>query len=213
MSEILWVNAEALAWHEENVATELRWELQQARIQVSRSSGLAEQQQRHLESSPVEPEYLGTLRTKATSDPFRVSFLVFGFSCDHWTHCGFLCVSTTSFSWLLQEIVIENAKEERETVFRATVFKVSMVTYLNESCMSLSGMSSGPHGQTPDPAHEFNSTNISNEVYYKSCSLHQRIYSAHQRDHFVCFDSHLGIPLVLKILPGFVVAIVGIRSI
>ena len=50
--------------------------------------------------------------------------------------------------WLLREIVAENAKEECETVFRATVFKVPMVPYLNESCMFLSGMSSGPHGQT-----------------------------------------------------------------
>ena len=61
-------NAEALAWHEENVVTELR--LQQARMQVSGGSGLAEQQQRQLESVPVEPmpEYLGTLRTKVASD-------------------------------------------------------------------------------------------------------------------------------------------------
>ena len=29
-------NAEALAWHEESVVTELRWELQQARLEVSR---------------------------------------------------------------------------------------------------------------------------------------------------------------------------------
>ena len=43
-------NAEALAWHEErSAATELRRELQQARMQVSRGSGLAEQQQRQLE--------------------------------------------------------------------------------------------------------------------------------------------------------------------
>ena len=70
-------NAEALAWHEESVATELRWELQQAMMQVSRGSCLAEQQQRQLESSPVEPltECFGTLRTKAASDPFRVSSL------------------------------------------------------------------------------------------------------------------------------------------
>ena len=60
-------NTEALAWHEENVATELRRELQQARMQVSRGSGLAEHQQRQLESVPAEsmPEYFGTLRTKA----------------------------------------------------------------------------------------------------------------------------------------------------
>ena len=32
-------NAKALAWHEESVTTELRWELQQARMQVSRGSG------------------------------------------------------------------------------------------------------------------------------------------------------------------------------
>ena len=35
-------NAEALAWHEESVVTELRRELQQARLQVSHGSGLAE---------------------------------------------------------------------------------------------------------------------------------------------------------------------------
>ena len=54
--------------------TELRWELQQARLQVSRGSGLAEQQQRQLESAPMEPlpECFGTLRMKAASDPFRV---------------------------------------------------------------------------------------------------------------------------------------------
>ena len=75
-------NAEALAWHEESVAAELRRELQQARIQVTRGSGLAEQQQRHMESAPVEPlpERLGTLRMKASSDPFRVSSLAFGSS-------------------------------------------------------------------------------------------------------------------------------------
>ena len=75
-------NAEALAWHEESVVTELRRELQQARLQVSRGSGLAEQQQRQPESAPVEPltECLGTLRMKAASDPFRVSSLAFGSS-------------------------------------------------------------------------------------------------------------------------------------
>ena len=58
---------------------ELRRELQQARLQVSGGSGLAEQQQRQLESAPVEPlpECLGTLRMKAVSDPFRESSLVF----------------------------------------------------------------------------------------------------------------------------------------
>ena len=73
-------NAEALAWHEESVATELRRDLRQARMQVSRGSGLAEQQQRQLESALVEPmpECLGTLRIKAASDPFRVSSLAFG---------------------------------------------------------------------------------------------------------------------------------------
>ena len=65
-------NAEASAWHEESIVTELRRELQQARLQDSRGSGLAEQQQRQLESSR-----LGTLRMKAASDPFRVSSLAF----------------------------------------------------------------------------------------------------------------------------------------
>ena len=71
-------NAEAVAWHEESVVTELRRELQQAMLQDSRRSGLAEQQ-RQLESAPMEPlpECLGTLRMKAASDPFRVSSLAF----------------------------------------------------------------------------------------------------------------------------------------
>ena len=60
--------------------------------------------------------------------------------------------------------------------------------------MSLSGMSSGPHGQASDPAHEFSSANMSNEVCYKFCCLHKSIYSALQRDHCVCFDSHSGSP-------------------
>ena len=55
-------------------------------------------------------------------------------------------------------------------------------------------MSSGPHGQTSAPAHEFSSANMSNEVCYKSRSLHKSIYSALQRDHCVCFDSHSGSP-------------------
>ena len=107
-------NAEALAWHEENVATDLHRELQQARMQVYGGSGLAGQQQRRLESVLVEPmpECLGTLRTKAAS----------------------------------------------------------MVPYLNESCKSLSDMSSGPHGQTSAPAHEFSSAYMCNEVCYKFCS-------------------------------------------
>ena len=147
-------NVEALAWHEENAATELRRELQKARMQVSRGSGLAEQQQRQLESAPVEPlpECFGTLRTKAASDSFRVSSLVFGSSNDSWTQCRLLRVPLKSFLWLLGETVAENAKEECEIVFCATGFKVPMVPYLNESCMSLSGMSSGPHSQTFCPS-------------------------------------------------------------
>ena len=94
-----------------------------------------------------------------------------------------------SFSWLLREIVAENTEEECETVFCTTDIKVPMVSYLNESCMSPSGMSSGPHGQTSATAHEFNSTNMSNEVYYKSCSLHKSVYIVFQRDHCACFDS------------------------
>ena len=49
-------NAESLAWHEENVVSELRQELHQVRLQVSHGSGLAEQQQRQLESDIVEPQ-------------------------------------------------------------------------------------------------------------------------------------------------------------
>ena len=117
-------NAEALALG----TTELRWELQQARMQVSRGSGLAEQQQRQLESAPVEPvpERLGTLRTKTASDPFWVSSLAFGSSNDCWTQCGFLRVSMKSLLWLglLREIVAENTKEECETVFCAICVKV-----------------------------------------------------------------------------------------
>ena len=55
-------------------------------------------------------------------------------------------------------------------------------------------MSSGPHSQTSAPAHESRSANMSNEVCYKSCSLHKSIYSALQRDDGVCFDSHSGSP-------------------
>ena len=101
-------NAEALTLG----TTELRWELQQARMQVSRGSGLAEQQQRQSESAPVEPlpECLGTLKTKTASDPFSVSFLAFGSSSDCWTPCGFLRVSMKSLLWLLREIVGENTK-------------------------------------------------------------------------------------------------------
>ena len=64
--------------HEESVATELRRELQQAMMQVSRGSCLAGQQQRQLESAPVEPlpECFGTLRTKAT-----VNFVVAARNC------------------------------------------------------------------------------------------------------------------------------------
>ena len=173
-------NAKALAWHEESVATELRRELQQAMMQVSRGSFLAEQQQRQLESAPVEPlpECLGTLRTKAASDPFRVSSLAFGSSNHCWTQSGFLRVPLKSFLWLLRETVAENTKGECETVFYAIGVKGPMVPYLNESCMSLSGMSSGHHGQTSDPAHVFSSGNLSNEVRYKSCSLHKSFFTA-----------------------------------
>ena len=195
-SGILWRTPNP--WHEESAATELRRELQQARMQVSRGSGPAEQQQRQLESAPVEPlpECPGTLRTKTASDPFRVSSLAFGFSCDCWTQCGFLRMSMKSllWLWLLREIVAENAKEKCETVFCATSIKVPMDPYLNESCMSLSGMSSGPHGQASAPAHEFCSGNMSNEVCCKSCSLHKSIFSALQRDHCENFDWHLGSP-------------------
>ena len=140
---------------------------------------------------------------------------------DCWTLCGFLRVSMKSLLWLWL-IVAENTEEECETVFCTTGIKVPMVPYLNESCMSLSGMSSGPHGQASDPAHEFSSANMSNEVCYKFCCLHKSIYSALQRDHCVCFDSHSGSPAdpVLKNVncPGnsfsvFVVATVGTRSI
>ena len=100
-------------------------------------------------------------------------------------------MSMKSLLWLLQEIVVENTKEECETVVCATSIKVPMVSYLNESCMSLSGMSSC---QTYAPAHKFISANVSNEVCYKFCSPHKSIYSALQRDHCVCFDSHSGSP-------------------
>ena len=134
-------NAEALAWHEESGTTELRRELQQARMQVSHGSGLAAQQQRQLESVPVEPlpERLGTLRTKAAPDPFRVSSLPFESSNDCWIQCGFLRVSMKSLLCLRlrREIVAENTEEEWETVFCATGIKVPMVQYLNESCKAL----------------------------------------------------------------------------
>ena len=70
---------------------------------------------------------------------------------DCWTQYKFLRVSMKSllWLWLLREIVAENANEECETVFCTTDIKVP---YLNESCMSLSGMSSGPHGQNACPS-------------------------------------------------------------
>ena len=69
---------------------------------------------------------------------------------DRWTQCGFLRVSMKSLLWLwfLREIPGKNTEEEFETVFCTTDIKVPMVSYLNESCMSLLGMSSGLHGQT-----------------------------------------------------------------
>ena len=169
-------SAGTLAWHEESVATELRRELQQAMMQVSRGSCLAGQQQRQLESAPVEPlpECFGTLRTKATSDPFRVSSLAFGSSNDCWTQCGFLRVPMKSILWLLREIVAENTTGDCEAVFCAIGVKVPMVSYLNESCMSPSGMSTGPYGQTSATAHEFNSTNMSNEVCCKILQCAQK---------------------------------------
>ena len=143
-------------------------------------------------------------------------------SIEVWTQCGFR-VSMKSLLWLwsLREIIAENAKEECEIVFCATGIKFLMVLYLNESCKSLSGMSSGPHRQTFAPAHEVGSVNVSNEVCYKSCSLHKSFYSTLQRDHFVCFGSHSGSPvdqfcvmrLVLKTLLSSAVATVGTRSI
>ena len=72
---------------------------EQAMMQVSRGSCLAGQQQRQLEPAPVEflAECFGTLRTKAASDPFRVSSLAFGSSNDCWTQCGFLRVNEVIF--------------------------------------------------------------------------------------------------------------------
>ena len=118
-------------------------------------------------------------------------------SSDRWTQCGFLRVSMKSllWLWLLREIVAENVEEEFETVFCTTDIKVPMVPYLNESCMSLSG----PHGQTSAPAHDFSSAKMSNEICYKSCSLHKSIYSAFQRDNCECFDSHSGSPADLAL--------------
>ena len=165
-------------------------------MQVSRGSGLAEQH-KQLESASVDPlpERLGTLRTKTASDPFRGSSLACGSLNDCWTQSGFLRVPVKSLLWLLREIVAENTKGECETVFCAIGVKGPMVPYLKGSCKSLSDMSSGPHGQTSATAQEFNSTNMSNEVYYKSCSLHRGVYIALQRVHFVCFGSHSGSPV------------------
>ena len=65
-------------------------------------------------------------------------------SSDRWNQCGFLRVSMKSLLWklLLREIPGENTDEECETVFCTTDIKVPMVSYLNESYMSLLGMSS-----------------------------------------------------------------------
>ena len=71
---------------------------EQAMMQVSRGSCLAEQQQRQLESASVKPllERFWTFRTKTTSDPFRVSSLAFGSLNDCWTPCRYLRVSMKS---------------------------------------------------------------------------------------------------------------------
>ena len=71
-------NAEAVAWHEEGVVSELRRELLQAKLQGD--SGIVKQRQKQFESTLMEPmpEYLETLRKKAASDPFRVGSLAFG---------------------------------------------------------------------------------------------------------------------------------------
>ena len=58
-----------------------------------------------------------------------------------------------SLLWLLREIVGENTTGECETVFCAIGVNCQIVPYLNENCMSLSGMSSGLHGQTSATAH------------------------------------------------------------
>ena len=93
--------------------------------------------------------FAATLREEA----YRELISVEG-SSDRWTQCGFLRVSMKSLLrlWLLREIVAENTEAECQTVFCTTGIKVPMVPYLNESCMSLSGMSSGLHGQTSAPA-------------------------------------------------------------
>ena len=58
-----------------------------------------------------------------------------------------------------------------------------------------SGMSSGPHGQTSAPAHEFSSANMSNEGLLQILQSAQKYGdSALQRDHCVCFGSHSGSP-------------------
>ena len=121
-------NAKALAWHEESVAMELRQELQQAKLHVSRGLGLAEQQQRWLESAPVEPlpECLGTLRMKAASDPFRVSSLAFRSSmpaAPEQTHPVWSCPSSSSNSSV--NIAEESSEESigEETDRRPTVVK------------------------------------------------------------------------------------------
>ena len=106
---------------------------------------------------------------------------------DCWTLCGFLRVSMKSFLWLrlLREMFVENTKEESETVFCANGIKVPTVSYLNESCKSLSDMLSGPHGQTSAPANEFSFVNMSKEVRHKYCSLNKSIYSALTRNNCV----------------------------
>ena len=123
--------------------------------------------------------------------------------------------------WLLREFVAENAKEECEIVFCATGVKVPMVSYLNESCMSLSDMSSGPHGQTSAPVHDFSSVNMSNEVCYKSCSLHKSFTAPSNvtivyvlvRIREVQSIQFCVMCLVLKIILSSAVATVGTRSI
>ena len=85
-----------------------------------------------------------------------------------WTLCEFPRVMMKSFLslWLLLAIVAKNLKERDENVFCASDIKVPLVPYLNESCMSVSGISPGPQDQNFASANEFDSVVMGDEVCY-----------------------------------------------
>ena len=85
-----------------------------------------------------------------------------------WTLCEFPRVTMKSFLslWLLLAIVAKNLNKRNENVFCANDIKVPLVPYLNESCMSVSGISPGSQDQNFASANEFDSVVMGDEVCY-----------------------------------------------